>query len=155
MNWYSLYKKASIELYHGSRSGIEERLSSVGPRYWIHLGTQEQASHFYTTGIVERIEFSPTKVAIATADCNWDYPIEALNAISRNVLPATEQGYWDLLERIEKMGVEEGREHLVGELTSLGYDAIAYPNEVEGHGYSYTTWKPEIIKKIPDNGLKS
>jgi hypothetical protein len=141
--------------YHGSRNGIEERLSTISPKRWIHLGTQEQASHFYSTGVVERISFSPSKVAIATTDCNWDYPLEALNAISSNVFPATEEKYWELLERIKKLGVEGGRELLASELSSLGYEAIAYPNEVEGQGTSYTTWKPEIIRKINDNDLKS
>ena len=155
MNWYKQYKRASIELYHGSRGGIEQRLSGINPRRWIHLGTQEQASHFYTTGIVERVQFSPRKVVNATGDCNWDYPIEALNAISNNIFPATEEKYWQLLERMEKVGVEDGRELLANELSSLGYDAIAYPNEVEGQGISYTTWNPNIIRKIDDNDLKS
>lgn len=143
--------KNAENLYHGVRGDLSAR--KVSGDNWIHLGTEEQAKSNHKTGNVLSVSTKIKNPAIARRDANWDNPIDALDALSHNKGPfdAAAQEYWGLKEKIERAKtIKDGRKILSEALEKKGYDSIAYPNEVEGKGVSYTTWTPEVLSDYPD-----
>lgn len=140
-----LLNEKSYMAYHASFKEFDKFKQTKDIGY--HFGTIEQARYFSARPYIYKVQLKMNKPYKMKEDWNQSHPEDLLGKLGK-VFPPTEEDYWRIQEKIEKLPYDKGYEIIRNELKKRGYDGLIYPNEVEGKGLSYVVFSPNQIKII-------